>query len=165
MSVEADLRIIAEQEQKLVFEHFDEDTAAQIGGYVRDAGNAIGKGIVVGVFLWDRTLYFAATKGATSANKAWAERKTGTVKLMLKSSYRVVLERGDKGRIMEPQWALDIGDYALAGGAFPIVVKGIGMVGAVAVSGLSERDDHEFARSAIARALGLDADTYALPKV
>lgn len=163
MSVEADLKIIAEQEQKLVFERFDEDVAAEIGGYIREAGKAIGKGIVVGVYLWDRTLFFAATAGATSGNKAWAERKTGTVKLLLKSSYRVVLERGDKPRLLEPQWALETTEYALAGGAFPIVVKGVGIVGAVAVSGLSERDDHEFARAAIARALGLDASAYALP--
>ncbi len=165
MSVEADLRIIAEQEQKLVFDRFDEDVAAEIGGYVREAGNAIGKGIVVGVFLWDRTLFFGATKGATAANKSWVERKTGTVKLMLKSSYRVVLERGDKPRVMEPNWGLDIAHYALAGGAFPIIVKGAGIIGTVAVSGLSERDDHEFARSAIARALGLAPDAYALAAV
>lgn len=163
MSVETDLTIIAEQEQELVFERFDEDTAAEIGGYVREAAKAIGRGVVVGVYLWDRTMYFAATPGATSGNRAWAERKTGTVKLLLKSSYRAVLERGDKPRLLEPQWALEPTEYALAGGAFPIVVKGIGVVGAVAVSGLTERDDHEFARSAIARAIGLDPAAYALP--
>ena len=37
MTSEADLRIITEQEQKLVFDRFDEDVAFAIGGYVRDA--------------------------------------------------------------------------------------------------------------------------------
>ena len=163
MSVETDLKIIAEQEQKLVFEHFDEDTAFEIGGYVREAAKAIGKGIVVGVYLWDRTMFFGATAGASNGNQAWAERKAKLVRLSMKSSYRNVLERGDKPRMLEPGWAIEPTEYALAGGAFPIMVKGIGPVGAVAVSGLSERDDHEFARSAIARALGLDATAYALP--
>lgn len=162
MTVEADLQAIAEQEQKLVFEHFDEDAAFSIGGHIRDAGNAIGKGIAVGVYLWDRTLFFGATAGATSHNRGWVERKVGLVRLMLKSSYRVVLERGDKPRMLEPGWAIEPTQYALAGGAFPITVKGIGIVGAVSVSGLSERDDHEFARAAIARQLGLDASAYAL---
>jgi uncharacterized protein (UPF0303 family) len=165
MTVEADLRIIAEQEQKLVFDRFNEDTAAEIGGYVREAANGIGKGLVVGVYLWDRTLFFGATAGASSFNRAWAERKAGLVRLMLKSSYRVVLERGNLPRVFEPNWAIEPTEYAVAGGAFPISVAGIGIVGAVGVSGLSERDDHEFGRSAVARALGLGADAFALPPV
>ena len=82
---------------------------------------------------------------------------------MFKSSYRVVLERGDKPRLLEPQWGMEPTQYAIAGGAFPIRVTGVGIIGAVAVSGLHERDDHEFARSAIARALGLESSAYALP--
>lgn len=163
MTVETDLNIIAEQEQKLVFDHFDEDTAFEIGGYVREAARAIGKGLVVGVYLWDRTLFFGATAGSAELNRGWAERKAKLVRFSMKSSYRNVLERGDKPRMLEPGWAIEASEYALAGGAFPITVKGIGPVGAVAVSGLSEREDHEFARSAIARAIGLDADAYALP--
>lgn len=165
MTVEADLRTITEQELAFVFDRFDEDTAFAIGGRIRDAGKAIGKGIVVGVYLWDRTLFFGATAGATSANRAWAERKAGLVRLMLRSSYRVVLERGDKPRLLEPGWAIEPTQYAIAGGGFPITVKGIGIVGAVAVSGLSERDDHEFARAAIARELGHDVSTHALAAV
>ena len=163
MSVESDLAIIAEQEQKLAFDRFDEDKAFEIGGYVREAAKAIGKGVAVGVILWDRTLFFGATAGASAGNRAWVERKAKLVKLQMKSSYRIVLERGDKPRLLEPQWAIEPTEYALAGGAFPIMVKGIGPVGAVSVSGLSERDDHEFSRAAIARSLGLAATAYALP--
>lgn len=163
VSVEDDLRIIAEQEEKLVLERIDEDVAAGIGAYVRERGNAIGKGLVVAVYLWDRTLFYGATAGSTGANEPWVKRKTQTVRLFHKSSYRVVLERGDKPRIIEPQWALGPEAYALAGGAFPIRIKGAGIVGTVAVSGLHERDDHEFARAAIAHSLGLGADAYALP--
>jgi uncharacterized protein (UPF0303 family) len=163
MPVEADLKIIAEQEAKLVFDHFNEDTAFEIGGYVRDAAKAIGKGIAVGVYLWDRTLFYGATAGASEGNRGWVERKAKLVRLQMKSSYRIVLERSDKPRMLEPNWAIEATEYAIAGGAFPISIKGVGPIGAVAVSGLAERDDHEFARSAIARALGLDADAYALP--
>jgi uncharacterized protein (UPF0303 family) len=163
MTTEADLAIIAEQEQQLVFDRFDEDTAYQIGTYIREAGRAISKGLVAGVFLWDRTLFWGATAGSTSGNWSWATRKVGLVKIMFKSSYRVVLERGDKPRLLEPNWGMEPSEYAIAGGAFPVRIKGAGIIGAVAVSGLHERDDHEFARSAIARALGHPADAFALP--
>ena len=163
MSAEDDLKIIAEQEAKLVFDSFDEDKAYEIGTLIREDGRAIGKGLVAGVFTWDRTLFWGATPGSTSANWSWATRKVGLVKIMFKSSYRVVLERGDKPRLLEPQWGMEPTQYAIAGGAFPIRVTGVGIIGAVAVSGLHERDDHEFARSAIARALGLESSAYALP--
>jgi uncharacterized protein (UPF0303 family) len=165
MAAEADLAIIAEQEQKLVFDQFNEDTAFVIGGYVREAAKAIGKGIAVGVYLWDRTLFYGATAGASEGNRGWVERKAKLVRLQLKSSYRIVLERGDRPRLLEPSWAIEPTEYAIAGGAFPVSIKGAGIIGAVAVSGLSERDDHEFARSAIAMAMGLDPAAHALPPV
>ena len=58
---------------------------------------------------------------------------------------------------------MNIEDYALAGGAFPITLKGFGIVGAVATSGLSERMDHTLSAAAVASVLGIDATTYALP--
>lgn len=162
MSTEDDLRIIAEQEATLVFDGFDEDKAYEIGSYIREAGRGLDKGLVAGVFTWDRTLFWGATAGSTSGNWSWATRKVALVKIMFKSSYRIVLERGDKPRLLDPQWGLDPTQYALAGGAFPIRVRNVGIIGAVAVSGLHERDDHEFARAAIARSLGHDARTLAL---
>ena len=108
-------------------------------------------------------MFYGVTTGASSANRAWVERKCNTVRLILKSSYRLVLERGDKPRVLEPNWALDPASYAIAGGAFPILMKGIGIVGAVATSGLSERQDHELSRRAVAVAIGLNPDDLALP--
>ena len=64
-----------------------------------------------------------------------------------------------------PYRGLDANDYALAGGGFPIRVTGIGVVGAVGVSGLAERDDHNLVVRAIAEHLGQDAVALALPSV
>jgi len=163
MSAESDIQQIIAQEQGLAFEQFDEDTAFAIGSHIRAAANAAGKGVAYGVYLWDRTLLFGMTRGASSHNGIWAERKVGTVRLLHKSSYRLVLERGDKPRLLEPSWAADIKDYAIAGGAFPIHVSGFGFVGAVAVSGLPERDDHGYAVAAICAVLGRDSADWMLP--
>lgn len=163
MSVENDLKIIAEQETALQFEQFNEDTAFALGADVRESAKQLGRGIAVGVYLWDRTLFYGATAGASEGNRGWVERKAKLVKLQMKSSYRIVLERGDKPRLLEANWAIEPTEYALAGGAFPIVVKGIGIVGAISTSGLTERDDHELSRAAICKALGLKVADYALP--
>lgn len=163
MSAESDIAQIIEQEKAFVFERFDEDTAFAIGSHVREAARALGKGIAVGVLLWDRTMFYGTTAGIAFGNEPWVKRKVGTVKLTLKSSYRVVLERGDRPRVLEESWAMDTADYALAGGAFPITLEGFGIVGAVATSGLSERMDHNLSAAAVAHVLGIDATRYALP--
>ena len=54
-------------------------------------------------------------------------------------------------------------DYVMAGGGFPITVRGIGVVGSVTVSGLHERDDHEIGVAAICDYLGADRSLFALP--
>jgi uncharacterized protein (UPF0303 family) len=163
MAIEDDLRLVIEQEAALVFERFDEDVAFELGGLIRQAGKVLNRGgITTGIYTFDRTLFYGATGGGTEFNRRWIERKLGLVKLMLKSSYRVVLERGDKPRI-EPGWGIEPAEYAIAGGAFPITVKGIGVVGAAIASGLHERLDHEIVRASIAKLLGKGEDYLALP--
>jgi uncharacterized protein (UPF0303 family) len=163
MSAKTDLEKVIAQERALVFKHFDENVAFAIGAHVRDAANADGKGLAVAVKLWDRPMFYSATAGATDSNRHWIERKTFTVRMLLKSTYRVVLERGDLPRVFEPNWGLDPRDYAIAGGGFPIAVAGVGVVGAAIVSGVPERDDHGYVVSAICSVLRLDAAEHMLP--
>lgn len=51
---------------------------------------------------------------------------------------------------------LDATHYASHGGAFPLRVAGAGTIGAVTVSGLRQRDDHQFVVEALCAVLGAD---------
>jgi uncharacterized protein (UPF0303 family) len=59
--------------------------------------------------------------------------------------------------------ALDVADYALAGGGFPINVAGAGVIGTAIVSGLPQREDHNLVVRAIAEHLSQDPVALALP--
>ncbi|RUU49479.1 hypothetical protein EOD04_38505, partial [Mesorhizobium sp. M2C.T.Ca.TU.009.01.2.1] len=90
-------------------------------------------------------------------------RKINVVKRYLRSTYRLVLEQQRPDRTFKVGEGLDIADYVLAGGGFPVTVKGAGVIGVIAVSGLPEREDHGVVVDALCAHLGIDASGLALP--
>ena len=163
MAIEDDLARLREQERTLVFPGFDEAEAFALGARLRDIGLEDRLPIVVDIRLWDRPLFYAALPGSSASNADWARRKINSVRLYHKSSYRMFLEQGAKERIFPADFGLSAQDHAIAGGAFPIRVKGLGAVGAVAISGLPQRDDHNLVVTGLAGHLGIDLESVKLP--
>jgi uncharacterized protein (UPF0303 family) len=163
MAVAEDIAKIIDQERGLVFAEFDEHVAFAIGSAIRERAVRETLGLVADVRLWDRPLFYCAMPGTTGDNPNWVRRKANLVQRVQKSSYRVALETDAPERVFPERRALPQADFAIAGGGFPIKVKGIGVVGAVTVSGLHERDDHEIGVAAICQILMLDPAAFALP--
>ncbi len=65
------------------------------------------------------------------------------------SSYLVGSRARAKGTTFEESSRLDPDTYAAHGGSFPITVEGVGVVGAVTVSGLPQLEDHRFVVAAL----------------
>ncbi|WP_343312321.1 heme-degrading domain-containing protein [Brucella sp. BE17] len=160
-----DIKQILRQEQALVFPSFDENDAFSLGQRIRDIAVSEKLSIAIDISLWDRRLFFSSTEGATSDNAEWLRRKLNVVRRFHASTYRLVLEQKRDDRMFAPHKALDVNDYALAGGGFPIRIAGVGVIGAAIVSGLPQRDDHNLVVGAIAAHLGQDASTLALADV
>jgi len=156
------MRKVVEQESTLVFEHFDETTSFEIGASIRAGAITNGQPLVVDIRLWDRQLFHTALPGSSAITAEWARRKFNSVRMFHKSSYRLALEQRREDRTFPPGYGLGSADYVLAGGAFPIRVKGAGVIGALVVSGLSERADHETAVAALCAHLGRDERLVAL---
>ncbi|WP_027151461.1 heme-degrading domain-containing protein [Mesorhizobium sp. WSM2561] len=163
MAVADDIALIQKQEAELVFSVFDEAVAFKIGSTIRDRALAQGLPIIVDIRTFDRPLFYAAMPGSNASNPDWARRKINVVQRFLKSTYRMVLEQQRPDRSFKPGEGLDISDYVLAGGGFPITVKGAGVIGVIAVSGLPEREDHGVVVDALCSYLGVDGRELALP--
>jgi uncharacterized protein (UPF0303 family) len=156
MAVAEDIETIKKQEARLVFLDFDEAVAFKIGSAIRDRALKDKLPIIVDIRTFDRPLFYAAMPGSNASNPDWARRKINVVKRFLKSTYRLVLEQQRPDRSFKPGEGLDIADYVLAGGGFPVTVKGAGVIGVIAVSGLPEREDHGVVVEAICDHLGVD---------
>lgn len=162
MDKAADIEKIKEQELGLVFDQFNEATAFSIGTRIRDRAIKEGLALVVDIRLWDRPLFYCAMPGTSGDNPNWVRRKFNVVQRLLRSSYRVALEQSREDRTFPLSRALDPADFVLAGGGFPIRLRGLGPIGCATVSGLKERDDHQVVVDAICDELGLDKATFSL---
>nr|WP_314258816.1 heme-degrading domain-containing protein [uncultured Devosia sp.] len=161
MSTESDIALVKRQEQELVLEAFDEATAFALGSAIYQRAVAEGLGLVVDIRTWDRQMFFAATPGTSADNAEWVRRKINTVKRFHRASYRMVLERGEVA--FTPQSGCDPADYVIAGGGFPLRVKGAGVIGCLTISGLPGRKDHGVVVDALCDHLGRDRAMYSLP--
>lgn len=147
MTLPSDSSAIAElaaQEQRLVFDEFDNDTAWELGLQLVTAARAASLPVVVSITQGGQRLFHAALEGTSLDNDDWVERKSRVVHRFGHSS----LYMGTKARVasstFEERTGLDPARYAAHGGSFPVIVRRVGVVGSVTVSGLPQLDDHGF---------------------
>ena len=163
MAASDDIEAIKRQEAALVFERFDEAVAFEIGSAIRTRALRENLPIIVDIRTFDRPLFYAAMPGSNASNPDWARRKINVVKRYLRSTYRLVLEQQRPDRTFKVGEGLDIAEYVLAGGGFPVTVKGAGVIGVIAVSGLPEREDHNVVVDALCDHHRADRASLTLP--
>ncbi|MDP3895821.1 MAG: heme-degrading domain-containing protein [Mesorhizobium sp.] len=162
MTIADDIAKIIAQEQAIAFASFDEAEAFALGSRMRERALADELPIIVDIRTWDRPLFYAAMPGSTASNADWARRKINVVKMFHKSTLRMFLEQGGSVQEIGARHGLSVSDYVLAGGAFPIRVEGAGVIGAIAISGLPQRQDHAVVVEVLCAHLGLDGHALAL---
>jgi uncharacterized protein (UPF0303 family) len=155
-ALEEDIRRLAEQERLLVFSRFGPEEAWALGNVVREVGLAQSAPIAIDVSLRDRTLFHSALPGSTTDNAEWIRRKRNTVLRLWRSSYAVGRALALSGETQQAAHNLPVTDYAVHGGAFPLLLHGAGCIGAVTVSGLPQRDDHRLVADGLAAILQID---------
>lgn len=143
------------EEARLVFDRFDEDLAWRLGVQMAEAARAARLPVAITIRRNAQLLFHAALPGATPDNDAWLDRKCRVVDRYQRSSYAVGTAFRAEGTTFEASSRLDPQIYAAHGGAFPVRVRGVGVVGTVAVSGLPQADDHAFVVRELARFLGV----------
>ncbi|MBF4459988.1 heme-degrading domain-containing protein [Pseudoclavibacter sp. VKM Ac-2867] len=140
----ADLARIRAEEAELVFARFSREDAWRLGSRMREAAAARSLPVVIGIVVGQQRVFHAALDGAVPDNDAWLERKTRAVLHFEQSSLGVGALFRSLGRVYEQESRLDPDEVAANGGVFPVRIDGVGVVGAVGISGLPQVEDHAF---------------------
>lgn len=145
---------IEEQERRLVFDGFDNDDGWEHGSLLVGLARERGLPVTIDITRGTQQLFHAALPGTAAHNDVWVRRKVETVREFGVSSYLAGLQATAAGNVFEDAPWIDPMRLAGHGGAFPITVRGVGVVGTVTVSGLPQADDHALAVEAVERMLG-----------
>jgi len=130
------------EERELTLATFTNDDALTLGLSLVELARSRGQALAVDVERSGQRLFHHAMAGTTPDNASWIERKKRVVSRWRRSSWSMGLKNRIKGQTMADLVGAAAPDYADHGGAFPLVVRGVGFVGTVAVSGLPQQDDH-----------------------
>ena len=140
---------LAAEEAELQFAGFTNDDAWDLGSALVAAARRDGAPVAVDVSRHGHQLFHASLPGTSPDNDSWIQRKTRVVQRFGHSSLYVRQASIERGTTFEAEFGLDPALYAAHGGAFPVVVRSVGPVGAVVVSGLPQLADHRMVVAAI----------------
>jgi uncharacterized protein (UPF0303 family) len=156
VSLESDIERLKLQEQKLQFTKLDEADAWTLGSMMREKAVARKLPLVIDIHIAGRPLFYTALEGSTPDHANWVRRKINVVMRLHKCSYRVSREIAKSGQGLDETRGMNPIDVATHGGCFPIHLIGTGIVGTVTVSGVPQREDHNFVAECLAEFLKVD---------
>jgi uncharacterized protein (UPF0303 family) len=137
------LRELLEEEETIQFDSFTNEEALAIGLRLVEVARNEGLAVTVDITRGEQQLFHYALPGTSPDNDAWIRRKNRVVRRFGHSSFYMGTSYRNAGTTIGEKHLLDPRRYAPHGGAFPVVVKGVGVVGTVTASGLPQEEDHK----------------------
>src|SRR6185295_13015893 len=122
-----------------------------------------GVGVAFDIATPSYTLFSHAMTPTPPDNAEWVRRKRNVTFRFHRSSYAIGLELTRDGKTMREKHGLRDNDYMAHGGCFPVrLVDSPLVIGAITVSGLPQREDHDLLTRTLAGFLGVSVDDIAL---
>lgn len=121
---------------------FSLSDAVALGQLATDRARSAALPVVIEVHHLGRLAYRVALPGSLPDSDDWIRRKRRVVERFCRPTLAVRVTYEERGTTFTAATGLPESEYAAHGGGLPIVVTGVGMVGAIYASGLPQVDDH-----------------------
>lgn len=137
------LQDLLQQEEEIQFSRFPNDLALEVGLALLQEAKTHSKPVAIDITRNGLQLFHFAMEGTAIDNGEWIRRKNNVVNRFGHSSFFVGRSLKNADKTIEEKYLISSQEYAAHGGAFPLIVRGVGPVGTVTVSGLPQQEDHE----------------------
>jgi len=117
------------QERTLVFTRFDNADAWRLGSAMVAAAIERNLPITIDIRRHGQQLFHVALPGTAADNDSWIERKVNVVNRFAAASYLVGRRLAARGTTLDHALGVEPRLFAAHGGAFPIRIKDVGVVG------------------------------------
>jgi uncharacterized protein (UPF0303 family) len=155
---EKQLSELLRQEALLQFTEFTNEIAFAVGMSLVEAARKDALPITVDVRRNGQQLFHCALPGTSADNDAWIQRKNRVVNRFGHASFYVGTQLASKSATIEQRSLVDPTRYAAHGGAFPVIIRNVGVVGTITVSGLPQQEDHALVVRVLAEFLGVSLE-------
>ncbi|NTV78572.1 MAG: hypothetical protein HGA25_05380 [Clostridiales bacterium] len=140
MDVKKILNQIEQQEETLIFDEFHNEDALVLGNMLASKVKNSVKPLAIRVYIGDVIVFQYSMEGKEEEHYNWIRRKRN---LMLKLGHSSMYGRLEWQFLQKHEELFANQElYGFGCGAFPIIVKGKGIIGTVALSGLPDPADH-----------------------
>ncbi len=148
------LETLKQEEETLQFDEFTNETAYKLGTRLVEVAAGNKKAVTIDICRNGQQLFHCALAGTNPDNDEWIKRKNRVVNRFNHSSYYMGIYCKTRETTLQEKYFLEPADYGAHGGAFPIIIKHVGVVGTVTVSGLPQEEDHRLVVSVLKEFLG-----------
>lgn len=136
------LKELENEEAELQFTSFGNETALDLGLLAIEIAKAGGLAVTINIERDGHQLFHYSFAGTSPDNDQWVIRKNRVVHRFHRSSLYIGTKLKKIGKTLEEKYLISSNEYAPHGGAFPIIIRGTGVIGTITVSGLTQEEDH-----------------------
>lgn len=138
------MKKLSQEEMESQLDCFSKEEALDLGLGIIERVKELDKGGIAITIEKNKIAVFSyLMEGAMPENLYWAARKKNVVDRFDKCSMYVEALFKSQGKVFERDGLLDPEFFQATGGAVPIIVKEAGVVGTIAISGLTSEEDHD----------------------
>ena len=141
---------LVKEEKEVELRRFSEVDLARMARFLMQRADESTIPITIRITKNDQILFHYVANNCAADKDNWVRRKINSVMNFGHSSLWLYYKTDMNTEQLVEKYGLSKEDYTISAGAVPIMVRGVGMVGAIAVSGYSGlRDDHDLCIQAL----------------
>ncbi len=137
----------------LVFDDFTSEAALVIGQNIIDIAKECNYAVTIDISKFNHQIFHFSFDGTTPDKDLWVQRKKNVVQHFLTSSLYMAAKLKKDGASLSDKYGLPADQYTATGGSVPIIVKNVGVIGAITVAGLTPEEDHHLVVTAMKKYL------------